>query len=82
MRVVATASFPNAKSSSGQAQKDGGQAAKSKVEKAMDDWGITEGLKKVQELTGNVSSSLEDATSKVNEGLGDVGRYFGKYGIG
>ena len=82
VRVVATASFPKAKTDSGQAQQDGGQAAKSKIEKAMDDWGITEGLKKVQKVTGDVSSSLEGATSKVNEGLGDVGRYFGKYGIG
>ena len=82
VRVVATASFPKAKTDSGQAQKDGGDAPQSKVEKAMDDWGITDGLKKVQELTGDVSSSLEGATSKVNEGLGDVGRYFGKYGIG
>lgn len=82
IRVVATASFPNAKSASGQVQKDGGKAPQSKVEKAMDDWGITDGLKKVQKLTGDVSSSLEGATSKVNEGLGDVGRYFGKYGIG
>lgn len=72
-RTSASMSFPKAKTDSGSALQEGGQTeTRSGVETTIDDWGLTGALNKIRELMGDAKSAIE----------GEVGRYFGKHGIG
>lgn len=90
VRDGASSTYAKAKrDSSNPVQESGRGETKSKFETTMDDWGVTDGIKKINNLMKDVgdtasdaASYASDALSKAGEGIGDAGRYFGKYGIG
>lgn len=87
VRVVATTSFPNAKSSSGQVQKNGGQAATQTVDTSSIP-SIFDGFKSEDGVVTSTTSSpswlstLRSGYDQLSEYDNDAQRFFGKLGVG